>query len=358
MGSSSLSTFIDDLPKGSSDHYALGFQPPSLRSEDEIMDHWFFDDQPLVSILCATYQHRLFIADAIRGVLGQCTNFGYRLVIRDDASTDGTADIVRAFALRYPRLIVAVCEPRNTFSQGVKPSAAMAQHLTGDFVATCEGDDFWISPHKLQRQIDLLTSNPTIQIACCRSYVIRNGDHTPYSIVPDILPTELFTPDAIMLHGQWPKTLTRVSRRSWYERYLREVPSEAQCDSTFVRYALCTAPQGVNPIGLVDEAMAVYHVHDGGVWSGSTMSEMARQVLRYARFQLTLCDNPAWQKGLYSEYYKSCSVIIRDCSVSWRERLDAISIAMLTINILRVPSFLKSLVYMFFCKIRLLRNFS
>jgi glycosyltransferase involved in cell wall biosynthesis len=115
-------------------------------------------DRPLVSIQCATYQHVGYIEDALRGFLGQDTTFPFEINIRDDASTDGTADIVRDYADRYPNIIRAVLETENRWP-AVHPAGILRQMVRGDFVALCEGDDYWISASKIQRQVDELRRN-------------------------------------------------------------------------------------------------------------------------------------------------------------------------------------------------------
>lgn len=112
-------------------------------------------DQPVVSVLCPTYQHAPFIEDAIKGVLGQVTDFPFELLIRDDGSSDGTGDIVRDYADSYPQIIKAVIEPHNTW-QHTSPGEVLRGMATGEFLAFCEGDDYWIHPGKLARQVGSL----------------------------------------------------------------------------------------------------------------------------------------------------------------------------------------------------------
>ena len=63
-------------------------------------------DKVLVSIWCTTYNHELYIRDALEGFLMQKTSFPYEIVIHDDASTDGTARIIREYERKYPDLSI------------------------------------------------------------------------------------------------------------------------------------------------------------------------------------------------------------------------------------------------------------
>ena len=132
--------------------------PLLYRTESAVVAKWQ-GDRPVVSIRCATYQHVDFIEDALRGFLGQRTDFPFEIVVRDDASTDGTAEIVRDYAERYPNIIRAVLETENRYPD-VRAGSIFGRMMRGSFIAFCEGDDYWTDPHKLQTQHDGLIADP------------------------------------------------------------------------------------------------------------------------------------------------------------------------------------------------------
>lgn len=120
-------------------------------------------DSFTVSIWCLTYNHADYIRDALDGFLSQKVNFNYNILIYDDASTDGTSDIVRKYAERYPDIIEAVIEPRNRFQDFDRLEYILKlkrKYLTGKYVAYCEGDDCWIDCHKLQYQVNYMEKHP------------------------------------------------------------------------------------------------------------------------------------------------------------------------------------------------------
>lgn len=147
--------------------------PPPVRSESEVTAHWS-GDRPIVSVVCPTYQHGGFIEDAIRGFLGQTTDFPFEVLIRDDASTDGTADVVRDYSQRYPNVIRAVLETKNRYPD-VRAGAVLGPLMRGDFVAVCEGDDYWTDPRKLQVQHDGLLEHPEAVASHHPVSVVRDG---------------------------------------------------------------------------------------------------------------------------------------------------------------------------------------
>ena len=119
-------------------------------------------EQPLVSICCITYNHAKYIRQCLEGFLMQKTSFSYEIVINDDCSTDGTTDIIREYEARYPNLISPIYHAENEYSKGVRGMFATYcfPKAKGKYIAMCEGDDYWIDPLKLQKQVDFMEENP------------------------------------------------------------------------------------------------------------------------------------------------------------------------------------------------------
>lgn len=140
--------------------YSMGEKAPRplvAPSEDVIVSNWK-SDELVVSVICAAYQHESFIEDALNGFLAQKTDFRFEVIVRDDCSSDRTAEIIREYEKKYPRIVRGIYEPFNKWPV-VKPGAVLRQAATGKFVAECEGDDYWIDELKLQKQVDYLESH-------------------------------------------------------------------------------------------------------------------------------------------------------------------------------------------------------
>ena len=120
------------------------------------------EKQPLmVTIQCITYNHESYIRQCLEGFVMQKTNFRFEAVVHDDASTDGTAVIIREYAEKYPNIIKPIFEIENQYSKhDGSITRIMNEHTHGKYVAMCEGDDFWTDPYKLQKQVDFLESHP------------------------------------------------------------------------------------------------------------------------------------------------------------------------------------------------------
>src|SRR5690349_6525722 len=111
-----------------------------------------------VSVAMISYNHERFIAQAIESVLSQRVKFPYEIVIGDDHSTDATPSIIADFHRRYPDKIVPFLREKNL---GMAPNfMQILASCGGQYVALLEGDDFWTSKDKLQRQVDFLDANP------------------------------------------------------------------------------------------------------------------------------------------------------------------------------------------------------
>jgi hypothetical protein len=143
---------------------------PAVRSEKELMRRWGPHRAPVISIICTTYNHERYIDSAIRGFLSQDCSFPFEILIHDDASTDQTQAVIRQWQQRYPRLIKPVLQTVNQKSQGVRPFELLLAKARGEFVATCEGDDFWIDRTKLQRQVSFLMSHPDVSCSAHNYY--------------------------------------------------------------------------------------------------------------------------------------------------------------------------------------------
>lgn len=115
----------------------------------------------LVSICCITYNQVDYIAQALESFLMQKTNFEYEILIHDDASTDGTSQIIKEYERKYPNIIKPIYQVENQYSKGVKILYEYNfKRAKGKYIALCEGDDYWTDEYKLQKQVDYMESNP------------------------------------------------------------------------------------------------------------------------------------------------------------------------------------------------------
>ena len=124
--------------------------------------------KPLVVIRCITYNQERYLRDALESFVMQKTDFPFVAVVHDDASTDNNAAIIKEFAEKYPDIIFPIYEKENQYSKmdgSLREIMKAAVDATGaKYVAFCEGDDYWIDPLKLQKQVDFLEANPELSL--------------------------------------------------------------------------------------------------------------------------------------------------------------------------------------------------
>jgi glycosyltransferase involved in cell wall biosynthesis len=224
-----------------------------------------------VSVMMITYNHERFIAHAIESVLAQKVNFDYEIVIGEDSSTDGTRAIIMDFQRRHPDRIVPLLRDQNIgMMRNLKATLAACR---GRYVALLEGDDYWTRDDKLQRQVDFLDAHPDHAICCHRAEILNETDRGWNGVLPNRPPGSYAIED--LVESNWLMTCSVVYR--W--------GSIGALPGWFVEKPMGDWPLHVlvarsGKIYLMDEVMAVYRVHSGGVWSSRTPINQLRETVR------------------------------------------------------------------------------
>lgn len=156
----------------------------------------------MVTIRCITYNHEPYIRQCLEGFVMQKTNFRFEAIVHDDASTDGTADIISEYAERYPEIIKPIFETENQYSKhDGSIRRIMDAHTHGKYVAICEGDDYWTDPLKLQKQVDFMEGHPDHSLCGTNGIIKFQGYAKKERLFNQIKKSkELFPKDII---GHW-----------------------------------------------------------------------------------------------------------------------------------------------------------
>lgn len=121
-----------------------------------------------VSVVCNVYNHAPYLRSALDGFVMQQTDFPFEVLIHDDASTDGSQDIIREYEEKYPDIIKPIYQTENQYSQKIPINLTyQIPRIKGKYVAVCEGDDYWTDPLKLQKQHDFLATHPDYSMCVC-----------------------------------------------------------------------------------------------------------------------------------------------------------------------------------------------
>lgn len=174
-------------------------------------------DDILVSIKCLTYNQEKYIAQCLEGFVMQKTDFRFEAVVHDDASTDGTASVIREYAEKYPDIIKPIYQTENQYSKkDGSLNRIVCSHLKGKYVAICEGDDYWTDPLKLQKQVDFMEANPDYGLCYTRVRARHFDGEEAFNGTPvDGFP-QLLTRNRI-------STLTVLMRNDLMQKYYVEV---------------------------------------------------------------------------------------------------------------------------------------
>ncbi|MCM8813876.1 MAG: glycosyltransferase [Candidatus Omnitrophica bacterium] len=215
----------------------------------------------MVSVVCLAYNHEKYIRAALDSCLMQRMDFPLEIIVHDDASTDATADIIGAYAQRYPQVIKPVYQKENQYVHGWKFLLAdVFPRCTGRYIAFCEGDDYWTDPEKLRKQVDFLEAQRdfVMSFTDCREVdaqgvvlkercIAEHGDRTyTYDDMPVYAPT-----------------LTRVCRNV----HFHDIPkSFAHAPGGDTYLAVWLSKFG--KVRFQDFISADYRIIDQGVWSG------------------------------------------------------------------------------------------
>jgi len=218
---------------------------------------------PVVSIICDSYNHEPYIRRCIEGFLMQKTDFPFEILIHDDASTDKSAEIIKEYEVKFPALIKPMYQRENQCSKGVHLWASIQfPRVNGKYIAICEGDDYWTDPLKLQKQVDYMEAHPDCSLSFHNAMVhwydgsnpdrlfwnIEERDYSGRELVKNwIAPTASF--------------LFRGNLWQGFADFQKEYPSIYACD--FLLLVHC-ARNGV--VHGFDDVMSVYGKH-GGSWS-------------------------------------------------------------------------------------------
>lgn len=225
-------------------------------------------EQPLVSICCITYNHENYIREALEGFLMQKTTFPIEIIIHDDASTDKTAEIVKEYASKYPKIITPIFQTVNQYSQGIKPWPNFVFPLARyKYIALCDGDDYWTDPYKLQKQVDFLEEYTEYNI-CFHNVKVYTENENRF--VTDYITRDVDETTDIyeLAKGNFMHTTSVVFRN-----LIKEFPTEFK-KSPVGDYFLHMLNAEHGKIKKLNDSMAVYRVHDNGVWSNKNNDKL------------------------------------------------------------------------------------
>ena len=257
------------------------------------------DAPPLVSILCTTYNHEPFIADAMEGFLMQEVDFPIEILINDDASTDRTPEILREYEQEHPHLLRITYQTVNQYSQGVKPLLqVLLPRARGKYIALCEGDDYWIDPRKLKTQVAYMEKHPECSMSVHSARILAPGQADPVDPSRPAKERMLFVQDVVPHDGDLMPTAGMLFRRKYVQRL---PPWIHQAPIGDLPLMLALSAQGY--VWYVPDVMSVYRVGVAESWTNRRRESWSvQQRWLYFRAEMKMYDGfDEWSGGQWAK---------------------------------------------------------
>jgi glycosyltransferase involved in cell wall biosynthesis len=186
------------------------------RSEYEITKYWKYTDKVYLSVVCTAFNQELYIIDAINSFLAQQTEYKFEIIIHDDASCDSTSKIVREYFYNYPNIIKLILQKENQYSKNFHlPFNNSIELACGEYVAICEGDDYWVCNKKIQKQIELFKVKKNLSLIHCDAV---DYDVDKNEMVKSWVPSSIINTDSLFKSNRI-RTLTTMFRLTDYLGY-------------------------------------------------------------------------------------------------------------------------------------------
>jgi glycosyltransferase involved in cell wall biosynthesis len=227
--------------------------------------NWSDDVQPIVSVFNWSYNHVNFIRQSIESILEQKTTFPIEIIIHDDASNDGTIEIIKEYEAKYPRLFRNIIQKENQWSQGKSVMEPLFNTPRGKYIALTHGDDYWSDPNKLQKQVDFLEKNEEYVI--CGGITKELYQDTGFFNQTTIINENKIYSVQDYVYSNYAATCTLLFNSS----YLNPIPEWFK-NLSFGDWGLVLTIlyRSKKKIIVLSDEMGVYRVHSGGVHSRLT----------------------------------------------------------------------------------------
>ncbi len=241
-----------------------------------------------ISVCVITYNHAAYVEQCLRSILEQEIDYPVELIISDDCSTDNTTEIIRQTLSRYNVHGFAVKELIREKNLGVAGNWYDAlSHCEGDLVAVCEGDDYWLTKHKLSGQINKLLSD-TAFVGCVHNADCINEKNEVYTrYTHEGMANEIFIDDVLSTNS-WP-----TPSIIYWRKYISASELKILQTAPVIDWVLMTLLLKKGKMYYFTESWAMYRVHSSGFWSRYSEADRNRkrlEILAYIERSIDLTD--------------------------------------------------------------------
>lgn len=228
--------------------------------------------EPLVTVRCLCYNHSKYLRDALDGIVNQKTNFPFIAIIHDDASTDGSQEIIKEYADKYPNIIKPILQTENQYCKNNRITKTFIEPLINSkYTAVCECDDFWTDLNKLQIQVDYMEAHPECSLTCHAYDVVdSNGAFISHNEIFGSGDRDLSERE-IILNENLPQTATVLYRQSY-----RNITPNFYFNTMVGDYPLYLHMFTCGKVHYFDITMSSYRRHGNNSWVTRTQADPKR----------------------------------------------------------------------------------
>ena len=230
-----------------------------------------------LTIVTTTYNQEKYIGQAIDGMLMQKTNFDFHIVISNDNSTDSTQKILEQYREKYPEKITVINNEKNLGAMGNFINT-LSNIKNTEYVALCDGDDFWTDENKLQKQVDFLDSNKDFNICFHKARLFYENKEKDDEIIPAYAKDISNIDD--LVKENYIVANSVVYRWKFNDCNLKEIFPENIVPGDYYIHLL-HAQDG--KIKLIDEVMSAYRRHEEGMWWSNASEDKEQFSLKYGK---------------------------------------------------------------------------
>lgn len=266
-----------------------------------------------ISVIVTAYNHERYISQCLESVLGQRGDFQLEVIIGDDCSTDNTHEIIEGFQLKYPKIISVLPTEKNL---GITSNLKRClDSCSGEYIAICEGDDYWTDENKLQKQKDFLD----IRKDCSMCFSAILLDYEEKNLTISHHAQSLLQKDAITIEDLIENNyIGNFSCCMYRTDIVRKLPQAIyNLDFNTDDWIFNMACSQFGKIGFIQEKMSVYRIHSRGAWSGKDIFEQLDYLCNHLDVSNKFFDYK------YDALFRQRKKIIEDEIVRTRMLVDA-----------------------------------
>lgn len=255
------------------------------------------DQQPLVSVVVATYRNAAYIAECLEGILMQRTDFPVEILVGEDESSDGTREICQRYATAHPDRIRLFLRSRkdvihiNGKATGRANLLGLFHEARGRYVAWCDGDDKWTDPLKLSKQVAYLEARPGHALCFHRCHYLKGATLEPMKLPEGVDLQDVRFKD-LLDHGNFI-----ASGSMFFRNVLRPLPPWLS-RATFADFSINLLLTRHGKLGCVEEYMSAYRISAGALWSQVSADGQDRGHLLFLKVIAPHLQGPAERSAL------------------------------------------------------------